>query len=45
VRGNWLRVQAYGGKGKQRTEIMIKKSRQKLIVFRGKRVDNMIILK
>jgi hypothetical protein len=44
VRGNWLRVQAYGANTTRRRNYDQKVSMD-LIVFRGKCVDNKIILK
>ena len=45
TRGNWLPTKRLEKKRKLYTEVMIKKTSIKLIVFRGKRVNNKIILK
>jgi hypothetical protein len=45
TRGNWLPIKRLEKKRKLYTEVMIKKTSIKLIVFRGKRVNNKIILK
>ena len=44
TRGNWLPTKRLEKKRKLYTEVMIKKTSIKLIVFRGKRVNNKIIL-